>query len=276
VEWTAHGIKAIREMGYKYISPYVLRFQDTGEVVGFLSAALTHDPDLVNPPNIFVPHSGGMENAREIATRLLDAETHTQTKQTEDPMPQWLLELLGLDKNATEDQIKAAAHSLRDKAQKKPEDKIVDRIPVTVITALGLKTDASETEIVGSIHSLKGTAAGAGDLAKRLALLEGKSAQAEADKIISEAHSAGKLTESMVEWAKKEVVGGRLDQLKGFLANAPVIVPLGQRKALTTAEHAAHGRGEDAAVLDETQSEVNRQLGVSDEKFTKHFTGSKN
>ena len=85
-----------------------------------------------------------------------------------------------------------------------------------------MNANASETEIVGSIHSLKGTAAGAGDLAARLALLEGKStAEREADKIISEAHSAGKLTESMVEWAKKEVAAGRIDQLKGLSRERP-------------------------------------------------------
>ena len=119
-KWTAHGIKAIRGKGLQIY--FSLRTQSRGQW-----RSLRHSQCCVDARSGFrkpTQHfcSAQWRNGkreREIAARLLDAETHTQTKQEETMLPKWLLESLGLDEKATEDQIKAALHSMK---TKKPEE----------------------------------------------------------------------------------------------------------------------------------------------------------
>lgn len=92
--------------------------------------------------------------------------------------------------------------------------------------------------------------------------LKAKAAEAEAEAVILEAMSQGKLVESQKAWAL-ELGKANIASLKAFVASAPVIAALSHKAGDQQPE------GKDAAALTQQQQAIAQAMGFSDDDFKK-------
>lgn len=90
VEWTDLGAIAIQNKRYRGISPVFAYDDNSKRALGLLTAALTNNPNL----------------------DLVALNARQSSSQQEKPDMDWLIKLLGLDKNATQEQITVAINAL--------------------------------------------------------------------------------------------------------------------------------------------------------------------
>ncbi len=239
VDWTERARQYIANKEYRYVSPVFLKRISDNKVIRLINVALTNQPNIDG----MVP--------------LINKNTafqieHTNQTKEDDTMKE-LLKLLGLAETATEADAIAAVNKL-----KTPVQIVANK---GVLTALGLAETATEAEVTGTIMAMKQSHGQVGTLAQELAGLKTKLGERDAAEVVALAMKEGKITPAQKEWADeyaKRNIGG----FKVFVAKAPVVVVMGK-----TVDDEKHEKG---VVLDDTQKQVNKMMGVSDETFKKY------
>lgn len=235
-EWTERAKQYLANKEYRYVSPVFLRRLSDNKVMRLVNVALTNQPNidgmvpLVNKFTHFTPKPENKEEKR---------------------MWKELLKLLGLAETATEQDAIVAVNKLAT-----PVQVIANK---SVLTALGLPDAATEAEVTGTIMAMKQSHTQVGSLAQELAQLKANLGKKDADDLVAVAMKEGKITPAQKEWAddyaKRDTAGFRV-----FVAKAPVVVVMGK---VVGSEKPAEG------ALDETQLEINKQMGIDPETFKK-------
>jgi phage I-like protein len=239
VEWTERAREYLKNKEYRYVSPVFLKRITDNKVVRLINVALTNEPNIDG----MVP----LINKNAAFT----IENINQPK--EDDTMKELLKLLGLAETATETDAIAAVNKL-----KTPVQIVANK---GVLTALGLAETATEAEVTGTIMAMKQSHGQVGTLAQEVAGLKTKLGERDAAEVVALAMKEGKITPAQKEWAD-EYAKRDIEGFKVFVAKAPVVVVLGK-----TVDDDKHETG---GVLDETQQQVNKMMGVSDETFKKY------
>lgn len=159
-----------------------------------------------------------------------------------------LAELLGLSPEATEEEVLSAIQGMIHHEEEVPEE-----------LAEVLELEEGEMTIAEAkkkIYAMKAGSVSAGELAKVTLQV----AEMRAEKTVEVAMSEGKIVPAQKAWAVKMAT----KDPKGFeeyLKTAPQVVPMTE---------ISKGPVTRASATDETQKEINRTLGVSEEDFKKH------
>lgn len=248
VNWTPRAAKYLDAREYRYLSPVVLVRKTDGRAVMLHSVALTNTPEIRK----LIPIVAGRG-----AALCARGEAHDVDK--EEAMREGLIRVLKLKADAADEAILAAIEDLMpiaDHARRPASEE--------VLAALELKADAKESDVVATIHALKQARLQAGSLEATQAeikVLKQQAAERQRDELVQTALSAGKITPAQLDWAKDYALRDP-EGFRVYVAKAPVVVPLGA--APPAPAQAAGG------VLDDSQREINRALGVTDELYLKH------
>lgn len=246
VEWTPRGAEYLKNREYRYLSPVVNVRKADNKAVGLHSLALTNTPaiegmaPLVNSANF--EGGNGMDIIKQLA------------------------KLLGLDEDATEEQVVQALEACvaENKSLKAGQQPPADGETVAnkaVCELLGLKAGAPAADVTAKIMELKSGMMDGVNIAEELRALKAKNAQREAADAVGLALKAGKITPAQEGWAKSYA----LSDPKGFAAfaeKAPQVVPMG---AIHFEDAPKSGGSLDAAAL-----LACKQLGVSPEEVQKY------
>ena len=225
VQWTEAAKVAIENKEYRYISPVLVYDKKTGEIKRIAMAA------LVNAPAI-----DGLEDlaAAHFDFNLIEDKTMDKAQ----------LALLGLDENATPEQVSAAIVALKATAEtagglgeevaalKLANPDPAKYVPVETMVALKAQVDQLSTQVNNKEHS----------------------------ELLTAALSDGRLLPAQQAWAESLDVAG----LKGYLENAQPIAALG---ALQTDGQTVDDDG--IAVLSQEQASVCEQMGLDVDEYKK-------
>jgi len=236
VEWTDRAREYLANREYRYFSPVFLVSKGDRKLVELLRVALTNAPRLNWIKPIVAKKPTAPDGATEEAMEFLKE----------------VLKALGLPAEATKEQAMAEIAKLKGTPQ--------PVIAKSVISALGLAETATESEIVATIHAIKQRP----DLTTEVAALKSRLAERDRDDLVAAAMKEGKITPAQKEWAQNYALNDP-EGFKTFIAKAPQVVPV-DRIDLSP----DRGDGKGGAALDEHQKAINKQLGVSDELWTKH------
>lgn len=130
-----------------------------------------------------------------------------------------------------------------------------------VLALLELKAEATEAEVKGKILALKSP----GNVVPReeYETLLAKMHEQEIEQVVNNAIAVeGKLYAHEREWALTEAKKD-IDTFKAFVSNRPKVVPIKTQLPKKKDDKTL-------GAIDETQAEINRQLGISEETFKKY------
>lgn len=259
VQWTDRAAALIAAGEYRYLSP-VIRADASGAIVDVYNAALVNVPALL-----------GMQSV-QAALSALSAQRaqppHAETRS----MPTALttaavLAIIGLPATATEAEATATVAALRNGSAAKP------KIPDAVLTALGLPPAADEAAALAAVQRLR-TAPDATTLAAmtalqtELATVRAENQTRELTELVDKAITVDrKLVPALREWALN-MGRGNLQQLKDYIAAAPVIPGLGGQGG--DGKPATEGAG-GAPALSADQTALATQLGLDPSKYAAHL-----
>lgn len=246
VSWTARGAAYVQNREYRYLSPVVLVRKSDRRAVRLHSVALTNTPEIRN----LLPL---------VAKTAISHQLSATSQEEEDRMREKLIEILQLKADATDAEIAEAVQAIRAKATAAPAPAAPD-----VLTALGLKAEASLSETIATVHALKQGQVPADTitaLQTEVKTLKAQLAAQQGDDLVEAALKAGKITPAQTDWAK-DYAQRDPEGFKVFVAKSPIVVIEG--KVVTPL---AERRGDG---LDDSQRQINRSLGISDELFKKH------
>ena len=226
VQWTAKA-KAMIEAGeYRYVSPVFAYDKKTGVVLAVQMAALTNDP--------------GIDGNSDLAAR---AAAKFQTTTEEDTVDrEKLIALLGLAKDAGDDQIEQAMTALKAKADS------VDRKDTEIATLKAKAVQAYPAKFSSSEFVALKTEKGTDDV----------------DALVKQGLDDGKLLPAQKEWAK-ELGTSDVAALKSYLEKTPAIAAL--KGGTQTKGEAPKDDGDDALSADELA--VCKNLGIDPEDYKK-------
>lgn len=169
-----------------------------------------------------------------------------------------LREHLGLPESATDQQLEEAVIALKERPA----------VAADLTEALGLKPDADLSAARATVLAMKHNATSQTASAERLASLEKKIAERDADEAVTLAMKEGKITEGQGPWAKdyalKDLAGFKL-----FAAKAVPVVPVGANSFAQSAAQADPSKG-----LTEEVLLIAKMMGNTEEKIIK-FGGLK-
>lgn len=219
VEWTKKAAEYLANKEYKYLSPVVLCRKKDGKAVTLHSVALTNTPAidgmfaLVNSIDI-------IKNGNSEGGNTMDLKK--------------LIELLGLDENATEEDVLKAVKDAKDSSdagEKKTEEKtqVQDAGGETVVAnksileMLSLKTDAKTEDVTAAIMALK---LGSQGNSKELLALKQQMHKKEVDSLVMAALTSGKITAAQKEEATTLALKD-IEGFKKFMDIAPAVVQMG-------------------------------------------------
>lgn len=253
VEWTPKAEEYLKNKEYKYLSPVVLVRKSDQKAVVLHSVALTNTPAIdgmfaiVNSINIDDFEEGGFE--MEFLKQLA--------------------KLLGLDENATEEQIMQAiktnigeVEKLKEELKKKDssgtETETVANKVICGLLGLDAKT-AKTDDMAAAIMALKNPAnfVPVAEFNKLKERLDKK----DTEELVTKALKAGKITAAQKEWAEEYALKDP-EGFKKFVEKAPQAVPMGELDI----EETKH----ESSKLTETTMTVCKMLGVSKEDLEKY------
>lgn len=258
VEWTPKAQEYLKNKEYKYLSPVVLVRKADNKAVVLHSVALTNTPAIDNMYPIV--------NSIDLKQYENEEDNKMDSKE--------LAKLLGLQEDATEDQIKEALAKIVEAAKNpKPKEPETTQDPKEEPNS---KEDGKQTEVVANkiISGLLGIGDGAKteDIAAAIVALKNsaddvktikeKLAKEESNALVMNALKAGKITPAQKEWAEEYA----LKDPRGFAAfaeKASRVVPLGKINYLNDDDKKQN-------IEDETTVQVLKQLGVSAEDVKKY------
>lgn len=248
--WTERAQEMIRSGEYRYISAVFSYRPDSGEVLEILHAGLTNFPAL----------DGLAEVSAQAAARFSPYCDESE----EDAVPEALLKLLGLTKDASEEDVSKAVEALKAQADQVPK----------LREALGVDENADLDQAVADLKGRQGES-GEPDPSKyvpvtvveelrgEIAELRGHQVDSEVDTLVKTALNDGRLLPPQEEWARKL---GKKDvaALRGYLETAQPIAAL---KGQQSGGQAPDDGGD--SKLTATQRAVCRSMGLSEEEYLK-------
>lgn len=253
VEWTGKAKNFIANKEYKYLSPVIFVSQSDKRVKLLHSAALTNDPAIDG----MVP----LANKLIANTNLDDNEEECNNM---DELKQ-IAAALGLDENATLEQIMQAIKDLTDDEKAEGDDPALSANK-DILSLLDLPTTAKAEDVKGKIIQLKNPSGYVS--VEEFNKLQAKIVSKETDEVVLKALKAGKITPAQQEWAKSYALKD-LEGFTNFVKNAPQIVPMGMM------DFKDNGTDLGNVVPDESQIMVNKMLGVSEDTYKKFNGGGK-
>lgn len=247
LEYTADGQQFIRGKHYGDLSPVVV-LNARDEVIALTSVAAcragaTPGLGITLSSSLFLTTTGPMDYKKLLRTAFPTAKLSEQATITRE----LCLALLGLDDDATDEEIEAAAQALAGDDEPEADPK------------LGNDDDEPTAEKIktGEVRALTVSLTA---LAQKLAALEEREITRDRELILSAATIEGKVV-------PRELTEGdqALDnlQLKALVATLPVTVPLSRRVD-------PHARPANVIALSATEDAVRRQLGIPESAWKKH------
>lgn len=237
VEWTARAKAMIEADEYRYLSP-VFRFDpNTGEVRELLMAAVTNNPAIDGIADL-------------AAARYL-----TTTSQEASDVDEKTLKLLGLAKDASEEQIQAAIEALRAKAGQ--ADELQEALAAA--RAQPGKSEEPDPAKYVPVETVR-------KLQEQVAALSTQVQGTEVERLVNQGLEDGRLLPAMEDWARSL---GEKDTaaLRAYLDNAqPIAALTGQQSA-----GAAAGQEREAGALSEAQLAICKATGISPEDYRKQL-----
>lgn len=249
VEWTKKAEEYLKNKEYKYLSPVVLCRKRDGKAVEIHSVALTNTPAI-----------DGMFKLVN-STSLKDFEDGGKMMELEK-----LIAALGLEKEATEeDVIKAIQEAKKAAEEKKKNDPVKDEqepkqedeevvANKTILGLLGLKEDAKTEDVAASIMELKG---GGTRFFAQLQNLKEKMEKKEAEENVIAAMKEGKISAAQKEWAIEYALKDSAGFQK-FIEKAPKVVPMGKLETIETSSNV------------ELDEKALKNLGITKEDLEKY------
>lgn len=252
-KWTSKAAAHISNDEYRYLSPVFSYDIKTGRVLDLINVALTNQPAI-----------DGMDKIM-----LAAASFSMQPQQEDAPMNEELLKLLGLTKDASEEDAVAALTSIVTEV-----DGLVAVIGVKDVTGLAalsaIKTEltdlikaaeGAEQAIAAAKSETPGTAMTViKEQGEQIAALTARIDGDEMNTLIAAAKAEGKLVPAQEDWARSLGV----DKFKDFIKAAPRIAALSQTQT--------HGKEQEfdkdgKAILNDEQLAICSQLGLSADEF---------
>ena len=164
--------------------------------------------------------------------------------------------LLGLDENATEEDVKKKLAEIKEKAEKQEEEKEIPVANSVVLSLLGLDEKAKTEDVVTAVMSFNSHKA---DEEKEL---KKKLEEREAGDLVQTALKDGKISAAQKEWAMSYALSDK-EGFKNFLDKAPGVVPMGRTETVQTASKTeAH---------DELTAKILKDSSITDEDVEKFF-----
>lgn len=240
VNWTDRAREYIANREYRYFSPVVFPNKQTRVMVALHSVALTNDP----------------------ATTGASPLVNKDNPETEDPMREALIQLLGLDPAVTDDDLVAAIQSMKDKlGEAEAEIAAKADIADSAIQALALKADAKGADVRGAVIALRNPD---GHVSiEEFKALKAQVADRDAEELVALALKDGKITPAQKDWAKAYALKDG-EGFGAFVSAAPKVVDTG----MSAGAGARQGAG--ASKLTEEERLVCKQIGLSEETFLAH------
>lgn len=240
VEWTAKAREYIAAKEYRYFSPVVYPHKTSRIMSALGSVALTNDP----------------------ATTGADPIVNKDNFETEEPMREALIQLLGLDPAVTDDDLVAVIRSMKDKLGE-AEAEIAAKADVadSAIQALALKADAKGADVRGAVIALKNPD---GHVSiEEFRALKAQVADRDAEELVALALKDGKISPAQRDWAKAYALKDG-EGFGAFVAAAPRVVDTGMSAG------AGSRQGAGVSKLTEAEALVCKQMGLSEETFLAH------
>jgi len=234
-EWTDAAKSKIDTKEYKYFSPVMVFNKLTGEVYDIIMGAITNYAAI-----------DGMDELQAQAAAKFSFQLITQPQEENSMNAEQIRALLGLEKDASDEQVQVALTAL----VKKDKDSEV------AIAAAKAETPDDAMAIIKSMQT-------------DLAALTAKNDSDEVNAIVETALSDGKLLPVQKDWATSL---GQTDMvaLKGFIDKAPKIAALNgdQTKGKTP-------EGEEGNELNDTDLAVCKGMGIDPEDYKKTLAEDK-
>lgn len=253
VEWTEKAREYLKNKEYRYLSPVVLVRKSDNRAIELQSVALTNTPAI---NGMFAVCKDNSDIEEEMEMNLKE-----------------LAKLLGLQEDATEDDVKAAIEKIRgngtqsqdgveggatkadDEQNGENSEEVVANS--TILGLLGMDKGASTADVAAKIMSLSSKS----NVEEELLELKAYMAKKESDELVKQALKDGKITPAQEEWARSYALSDKKGFEK-FVEKAPKVVPTGKMSlsdapASETVEY-------DKAIL--------KNCGVSDEDVKKFYT----
>ena len=236
VKWTDKAGEYLRNREYRYLSPVVLVRKSDRKAVAVQSVALTNTPAIDGMFPVVNSLTGDDDN--------------------EEPKKE-LRVLLGLDENATEEDVKKKIAEIKENAEKQAEEKPIPVANSVVLSLLGLDEKAKTEDVVTAVMSFNSHKA---DEEKEE--LKKKLEEREAGDLVQTALKDGKISAAQKEWAMSYALSDK-EGFKNFLDKAPGVVPMGRTETVQTeAKTEAH---------DELTAKILKDCSITDEDVKKYF-----
>ncbi len=241
VEWTDQAKAYLAHKEYRYLSPVIIARKSDKKVIGLHSAALTNTPAI----------DGMFAIVNSIDAEDFEGGEHSMELKE-------LIGLLGLQEDATKEDVLASIRALLEKAERKKDDETEVVANSTILSLLGLGKDAKTEDVLVKITALKAGSSTNEEIMELKKRLEKR----DAEDAVQDAMKEGKISAAMKEWAEEYA----LKDPKGFQAyveKAPVLVPVGKMDTV-------QNQGTGASGLDEAAAFACKQLSISEDDIKKY------
>jgi len=257
--WTDKAKQMIEAKEYRYFSPVFYVDTSTRDVVMLVNVALTNQPRMKHIEALVAKRNVNFMNPKK--------EDETMTKEE----MQKFNELLKVGDEPTPDTLIEALKQVIDESQK---DKStietmkakLDKQPTAgndILEALKLDASTDNAVVVAKINALMGVESSSSELAAKLAAQETVIAKMQADSMINEAISKGKVSKSELDNWANDLAMKSPEQFKQIVLSRKdfSIVPMQPTSSTTVPPSNA---------MSDAQLEINKMLGISDDQFKKY------
>lgn len=243
VEFTDIAKQEIENKQYKYLSPTL--FLKNGKPVRLHSVALTNTPAIDNMYPLFL--------SEDLKNELEEGDEKMEIKK--------ILEFLGLDENATEEDVLKKLEEL--KANETVEEDLNNEMQLSsnkeIISILGLKENATEEEIKNGLLNLKNNTVSKTEF---LALKE-EMVKKEVNNILDEALKVGKIVPAQRDSFMKLALSDR-DTFDEIMKNQKRVSPIGVTYSDKLTEE---GKKE----LEDIDIQACKDFGLTEEDYKKYY-----
>jgi phage I-like protein len=207
VEWTAQARDYLANREYRYFSPVLRLDPESRKPAALMHLGLTNVPAIKSLPPLVAKAGGGdwQEEPRESGTREIMAEAE------EVGMLEALKDLVGLKPEAGDAEVGGRV--------------------LTVFRELGaaldLEGEASPGRLQDAVAALKAGARRLAETQAELEALKERLARETAERVVTEALKAGKVTPAQKSWAL-EYYRRDPEGFQAYVAGAPRVVPTGE------------------------------------------------
>jgi len=259
VEWTDKAKEYLKNREYRYFSPVMWIHEVSDRVALLEHVALTNDPAI--------------NNLKPIMAKMKLAKAGTRHDHNEEEVNMdKIREMLELPAETPADKIEGRVALVISKCADL-ETKLADAVTQAadaarvvackeVMTALGTNEGATADDLVKIITGMKALETPAQKLALKVQELETRIASRESDDIVQEALKSGRTSPAELEEWGNDLAKTSPDQFRKIVLSrtAGSVIPLDKLRV---------AKGKPEGLADEAQKGINKQLGISDETYTK-------